>query len=881
MNRSSLRIGLRLARRELRSRPARAALVLLLIVIPTAAMTVVTTFFRTSEQSRETVRAANYGAATYRAEFTGTEVQERSGFAGYYQDYGHPSEADLDALRRSVPAGTPFLVERTAQDRVRGADFAAGFNLTDVDVTDPLARGRYTLLEGRAARSESEAVVDREVAKVLKLQIGSTFSPERLGTTLTVVGIMETGLDNYVYVNFVATPAPLPPRPTTVVYIGAAATPPTAAKWSIASESLGGQSHTDEVLWTYVGGTVGFFVIGTIVAAAFALGARRQLRTIGLLAASGASPRVIAWSLTAQGAVAGLLGSVFGVALGLLGVHILPLHVLQSFTTRQAHGPLVHPADLVPIVVIGTLAAMGAAAFPARSAASLPTLQALGSRRPVKQPRRRSWLIAVVTLAAGAALLAWVVSADDLGNSTVAMLAAVIASVLPFVAALVAAPLVVARLEGLSANAPLSWRLAGRSLARNRARSASVVGATCAVVGLVIAVSTLVHSWSPDALDGGTIGEAYAEGSYLRPNQVLVYSEYRIAPDENGIYPELGDSAPAPPAVPVNPAHLAHVRAVVPTAHQIDLMTFRTADGGGPFFQLDAGAPDPFIHTQYGSSPIVTVATPELIDLFGVGAELRARLAAGDAVVVRPPGASELRPAVPEPNAGVVLHVGGRVVSSESALALPRVLIGAEKAARLGWTSVPAGVTAFVAPRPFTPRQATQLRLVDNDLSWEREITAPPPPNTEYYETYLNIGNEPYKFGSPSFIRFLGFAVTALFVLAVVGIGLGLSARDNQDEHAVLDAVGAPPRTRRQVGTRRAVLLVIVACAIAIPAGLIPVGALVATSNRPYSRFGVDWIAMLAVTVGLPLVIAAAAAGGGWMRDRIRPPRPEVFAVAE
>ncbi|MEY2426313.1 MAG: putative transport system permease protein [Actinomycetota bacterium] len=882
MNRSSLRIGLRLARRELRSRPARAALVLLLIVVPTAAMTVVTTLFRTGELSRESIRATNYGAATYRGYFIGQEVSESGRFAPSYAFPSGPTDVDIDSLRASVPAGTPFLVERGAQDRVRRSDYARTFTVTDVDLTDPLVSGRYTLVAGRAPRTASEAVVNRQLAAALHLRIGSIFEPERLARPMRVVGTMTTA-DNYS--DFVVTKAPLPPRPTSAVFIGASATKPAAPGWSVDStvytKGSGQLSNADKVLWTYVGGTVGLFVIGTIVAAAFALGARRQLRSIGLLAASGGSPRVIAWALTAQGAVAGLLGSLIGVAVGIVGVQLLPLRLLQSFTTRQVHGPIIRPTDFLPIVLIGTGAAMGAAAFPARSAAGLPTLQALGSRRPVMQVRRGSWVIAAATLGLGSGLLAWSVAANDVQNSTAAMLIAVIASVLPFVAALVAAPLVVARLEQLSTRAPLAWRLAGRSLARNRSRSASVVGATCAVVGLVIAVSTLLHSWSVSGR--GTLGDALLEGDYLRPNQVLVTSEYRTAPHENGSHPDLSDvvNEPPPPAMPVEAADLARIRAVVPSARQIDLTTFRDAAGGAPFFQLDAGAPDPFVHTQYGSAPIITVATPDLLELFNIGPALRARLAAGDAVVVRPPGAPDLRPAAPEPNAGAVLHAGGSVVSSEAALALPRVLIDAEKAARLGWTSVPAGVTVFVAPHRFTPREATRLQLVDADLSWEREVAEPAPPNTAYYETYISVGHAPYRFASPTVVRFLGFVATALFVLAVVGIGLGLSARDNQDEHAVLDAVGAPPRVRRQVGTRRAVLLVVVACVIAIPSGLIPVAALIAASDHNDSHFGVDWIAMLAVTVGLPLVIAAAAAGGGWVRDRVRPRRPEVFAFAE
>ena len=873
MNGSAVRIGLRLARRELKARPARAALVVLLIIVPTAAMTVVTTFFRTSEFSRETLRAADFGSGAYRAYFAGTAALVRPGhYSGTYEGADRPSDPQIDALRKSVPAGTPFLVERSAIDRVRNADFARTFQLTDIDLTNPLVRGRYTLTKGRVPSAPSEAVINSQLADELHLHIGSVFTPQRLGVELTVVGIMRAGLG---YADYVATPAPLPPSPNTNVFIGAAPMRPEADGWSVTPANASNTSHTDRVLWTYVGGTVGFFVVGTIVAAAFALGTRRQLRTIGLLSSSGASPRVIAWALTAQGAVSGAVGSVVGIGLGVVGVHLLPLHVLQSITARQALGPVIHPIELLPIAVIGTMAAMGAAAFPARTAAGLPTLQALASRRPITTPRRGSWLAAALLLATGSVMLSWAVKTNDVRQSAPAMLVAVIACVLPFIAALVAAPLVVARLEQLSAKASLPWRLAGRSLARNRARSSSVVGATCAVVGVVIAASTLLHSWNPRSAAGYSVYDS----TFLHTNQVIIASDNAIAPSADGTYPD-DAGPPAPATSPVDEAELARVRAVIPAAQQIDLTALRQADGFTPPVEIDADVDDQYAQTQFGSYPTVAVASPALLALFGVGPELRARLAAGDAVAVRMPGAPKLRPNNTTLRSST-LHIGGTVVSRQAALYLPRVLVSAETAKRHGWTEVPAAVTLFVADHAFTPRETRRLRLIDADLSWEREVAAPPAPNSTFRQTYITVGESPSRLQSPMVIRLLGFAATALFVLAVVGIGLGLSARDNEDERAVLDAVGAEPRVRRLVGTRRALLLVVVACVIALPAALVPVSVLISVSDHSNVHYGVDWIALLGVTIGLPLVIAAVTSFGGWSRDRIRRPQPEVFGFAD
>lgn len=868
MKLSSLRVGLRLARRELRARPARAALVILLIVVPTAAMTVVTTFFRTSETSADAIHAANLGSADYRAYFSGNPD------ARFYS-YNQPTDADIEALRQSVPAGTQFLVEKSATDRVRGADFVEGFTVTDVDLTDPLVRGRYTLVDGRAPRTAEEGVVNQELADALRLRIGSTMRPERLGVSVRVVGIMQAGQG---YELYLVTRAPLPPRASTTVFIGATAVRPQAQGWSLSFDDQTNLSHTDRVLWTYVGGAIGMFALGTIVAAAFALGARRQLRTIGLLSASGAPPRVLAWALTAQGAFAGLVGAVVGILLGVIGVRLMPLSLLQSITARHATSAVTRPADLIPIALLGVAAAMGAAAFPARSAARLAVLQALASRRPVNRARRGAWFAAVGILAIGAVVLGWTVRSYDARQSTVATLVIVVASVLPFVSALLAAPLVVARLERWASAMPLVWRLAGRSLARNRARSASVVGATCAVVGLAIAGATLARSWAPDIDPTSSLGSAVYRHAYLQPNQALLIRSFSIEPDANG---NIRDAALLPPDLPVPDDLVARVHALIPDALRIDLMDFRASNGYRPNYRLDVSS-ESFSQTMFGPTPLVTVASRQLLDLFDVSAAMQTRLAAGDALVIRSPGAPKI-----EHNDGrdgdgaTVLHVGGSVDSRDAGLGLPRALISAERAAALGWHTVPAGATAFVAPHDFTAAERKQLELFNKDIFWEREIADPPAPGAFYEQVGLNIGDDPGPAVSPLALHALGLAAVSLVVLAIAGLGLGLSARDNQDETAVLDAVGAPPRVRRQVGTRRALLLVVVATVIAVPAGIVPVAAVVIGAAHDDQHFQLDWLALAAALIGLPLVVAGVSAAGGWLRDRIRGPRPDVLAFGD
>src|SRR3546814_2336743 len=74
----------------------------------------------------------------------------------------------------------------------------------------------------------------------------------------------------------------------------------------------GNEDGTTGVRWAYVLGAVALTVAGIVISAAFAVGARRQLVSIGQLSASGASPATIRSSLVLQGTFTGIVGAVAG-----------------------------------------------------------------------------------------------------------------------------------------------------------------------------------------------------------------------------------------------------------------------------------------------------------------------------------------------------------------------------------------------------------------------------------------------------------------------------------------------------------------------------------------------------------------------------------------
>jgi putative ABC transport system permease protein len=120
-----------------------------------------------------------------------------------------------------------------------------------------------------------------------------------------------------------------------------------------------------------VAGALALAAVGVIIAAAFASSARRQLTTIGQLAANGAPERLVRGTLAFQGAWTGLIGSVVGITIALVALPLSRSLVEHSSPDGSARGTSTSLA-LAVICLTGVAAATIAATIPARSAARIP-----------------------------------------------------------------------------------------------------------------------------------------------------------------------------------------------------------------------------------------------------------------------------------------------------------------------------------------------------------------------------------------------------------------------------------------------------------------------------------------------------------------------------
>ena len=270
---------------------------------------------------------------------------------------------------------------------------------TDLDLEDPIVEGRFGRCDGRLPIERRRGRPDhRRCWTTSTSGWGTRSRPERFGRSLLIVGAVEPlGYDEQSV--FVDRPGHGTPRRQPGLPRLAAPHRSTSTRisgWGISPTKAIEIDYyvdcTDDedagVFWTYLGG--GRRPAGP------RHGHRRRLRrrrpppaphhraAVGhrWLAPDGAlvPPR--------PGLVGGALGAVVGVGLGVVADPADPRRWLESLTDRPVDSPVTRLGGRSSRSCSSApLAAVGAAWLPARSAARVPTLQALAGRRP--QPRSR------------------------------------------------------------------------------------------------------------------------------------------------------------------------------------------------------------------------------------------------------------------------------------------------------------------------------------------------------------------------------------------------------------------------------------------------------------------------------------------------------------
>ncbi|GAA1146098.1 hypothetical protein GCM10009664_12780 [Kitasatospora gansuensis] len=638
------------------------------------------------------------------------------------------------------------------------------------------------------------------------------------------------------------------------------ADPPPATAISSSADPEAEQTalRTRTIAATAVG--LALLEIVLLAGPAFAVGARRSRRQLGLLAATGGNRAHIRRVVLGGGIVLGGAGALAGVALGGVAALAGRSWLEGRSGARFGHFAL-NPADLSGIVALGVVTGLLAAVVPAVQAARQPVVAALTGRVTARPPAKWLAVAGALTALAGAAIA---LSGELSASGSRSVLAG---SVLAELGLIACTPLLISLFGRLGRFLPLSPRLALRDSARNRGRTAPAVAALLAAGAGAVAV--LTFQASPDsAARAGYVASAPPGAVVLQAQSVRGTDSLAVSIAKNaaalrtaveGAVPELGQradlSALSYGACDSTPGSFCGRVQVVPAPGNDCLAP---AGPGGIDLRCARNTPEPDdIRDVISGDPAV------LHNLLGVDSPVATKaLTDGQVVVLNPGYLQDGKVTLQLTRFGATGPEGNKT----STVSLPGVAVtGTAQAAR-----------AVMSP---AAAKAAGLLSVDQQSVWRpaRALTSAEVQRVTAAALQTGPGKleveRGYQGGSTNAIA-LGLAIAASAVaIAAAAIATGLAATDSRGDLATLAAVGATPGIRRRLSAFQCAVVAAMGATIGALAGLVPAAALQRVQNLGIeARFGsgslkigsnplvIPWPELAALVIGLPLLAWLLAA---------------------
>ncbi|WP_030215031.1 ABC transporter permease [Streptomyces sp. NRRL WC-3626] len=539
----SWRAAVRIARRDAWRYKGRSFLVLAMIALPILGVSALDLTLRSAELTPAQRMERTLGAADARfsdARAAGVAIlQDPAGEqhipAG---DYDSPGESWPDGptdVTKSIPAGSTVLTDSRGSAKLTTRHGLLQAEVRELAAADPVARGIMRLQEGRFPEKDDEIAATTRFLESSGLSVGSTLTARGFDRTYVISGSYELPSDlkaqqvNALPGAFLAPYAkavekaglPKPEDSTTylvkksggftwntvqainakgvlVTSRAVALDPPADSEVPLyqkegwANYESGG---ADAAALAAVGTVVGLAMLEICLLAgpAFAVGARRSRRQLGLVGANGGARSHIRAIVLSGGLVIGIAAALVGMVLALVLTFALrPL--LEDYMGQRFGGFTVRPLELLAIAALAILTGLLSAIVPAVTASRQTVLASLTGRRGVRRSNRVLPLIGfgAVLLGAAIALYGSVVSDQFVlvaGGSAIAELGVVAMT-----------PALVGLFGRASRWLPLSPRLALRDAVRNRGRTAPAVAAVLAAVAGTVAVSTYAASSDAQSL---------------------------------------------------------------------------------------------------------------------------------------------------------------------------------------------------------------------------------------------------------------------------------------------------------------------------------------------------------------------------------------------
>ncbi|MEU1504948.1 ABC transporter permease [Kitasatospora sp. NPDC005748] len=831
-----------------------------------------------------------------------------------------------ELVRQLVPAGTtlvplregPYVPTSTVQGLL-------SVRTAEADLNDPVWKGRIDVVEGRAPSAGHEVAVTRDFLDRSGLRIGDRTSPRGLeATPFTITAVAEYPGDLRA-TGLIARPGalvdPLMKLPGADKGLGRSALG-ESARWlvklpagaaidwpkvtefnkygfTVASRSVlldpparsevplyaqkgqssGGTPYLDRTSVVILATVVGMALLEIVLLAgpAFAVGARRSRRQLGLLAAGGGNRADVRAVVLGGGVVLGVTGAALGLAVGVGLVAVLRTQAENYAGERFGHFDL-QPLDLLGVLGIGLVTGLLAAVVPAVQASRQDVVAALTGRDSLKPPSRKLALLGLLMVAGGAAL-ALLGATSGFGNRSTAVLGGSMIAELGMVAL---TPYLVGLFGRIGRWLPLGPRLALRDSVRHRGRTAPAVAAVMAAVAGSVAVGIYTASSHEEhrreyvaAAPAGAVTVSSGWGS-AADGKLL--PQLRGAVESN--IPDLGRRADVQEVGLKGDCDRTHGNCGYVTTELPKELRCPLFDKGS-----EAIAPAEAerlrkedarcrANHSYRVNPFSMVAAGDatlLRNLFGVDDPAAGQaLAAGKAVVFDADYVKDgkLVVSVTEPaeeqsnklNASPVHDTPSHEIAVDAVLfraVVPtggQALVSPETAGRLGLGTHDAGSVWLPAKAPSDSAEQKATAAIDKLAD-----------GTQFgVERGFRSNDDLVSLG------LTGFA--ALVALGAAGIATGLAAADSQRDLTTLAAVGAAPRIRRSLSGFQCGVIAAMGTLLGVVAGVVPAVALRKVEGVSVSYPGMSpeetadhsvivfpWLDIGATVIVLPLLAVGLA----------------------
>jgi putative ABC transport system permease protein len=691
----------------------------------------------------------------------------------------------------------------------------------------PYGQPMLSLVSGHFPAGAGQVAVTSGVASDFGLRIGSVW--HQGGTARTVVGIVQNPqslLDEFALV----APGQVHDPTQVIVLFDGSGRPPAAVAHNITA--AGSQTPANVVnpeSISVAGLVVGMLLIALVAVGGFTVLAQRRLRSLGMLASTGATDRHVRLVVLANGAVVGVAGAVLGLVAGLAGWLAYRPALEQS--SHHLIGMFALPWAVIGLaLLLAVVAAVFAAWLPARAITKVPIVTALSGRPAPPRRVRRSAIPGLVLLVI-AFILFGLSGASGNANGGLPKLA--LGLVVLIIAVILLAPFCLAVLARLGNRTPISVRLSLRDLSRYRARS----GSALAAIGIGILIAVII-SVTAAARYGNVLDYV---GPNLASNQLVVYA------------PSGPNGASFTPAQ--LPSLSAKTRAIATALGSRDVIELETTDanlnhnGGGRNWNGPLYVATPQLLHAFGISPSQVSPTADILTMRpGLSGLSEMQLNYGSPKGPGPSGPGQNPTSFPCPKNACVANPPIQEVSAlPSGTSAPNSVITEHAVRTLGLQTGPENVAGWLiqTTNPLTSAQihSAQVAAAAANMSVETRSSEP---------TSATIVNWATVFG-------------IVLALAILAMSVGLIRSETASDLRTLAATGASGRTRRNITAATAGALGFTGAVLGTVSGYVATAGWFRTNSLNGGLTAIFTTVpvtnLLIILIGMPLV----AAIGGWI----------------